>query len=208
MPAPNSYVDLGSPVSWPTELRSELDKVARILARRPAVQPREVPACDLQLGSPNCESALEATVRRALTGHLTLGCHATRLLPPEVEATRADGLQPLSMDLRRSKLALAAGVSGPAIGLRGRASIECWLRSAAAEATVDRCADVRRAGRRRGSASLELGGESIAWAALPSGDLVRDRLSAASQPAALEVAVPVSAILEGSGIWWIPIGVH
>ena len=174
------------------------------MTANPAFKPRRQYAYDL---GPDDE--LEEELKAALADAFILMYHATRLLPGEPEAVRAEGLRALSDDLRRAKLDLALGSisekersllegSGPLHwpdhpqpDRRGLLYVFGPFGPAQYEAGLD-------------SLLYTWGGESIYFGNDREGDPlfeVLGRLTAASRPAFTEVAVRVDDLSRWKALW-------
>jgi hypothetical protein len=97
-------VDLADIASWPEAVERLISEKADRLTANRAFKPRRQYAYDL---SPDDE--LEDELKAALSDTEIRMYHATRLLPGELEAVRAEGLRSLSDELRRAKLDYALG---------------------------------------------------------------------------------------------------
>lgn len=92
--------DIDDPSTWPEELAAQVNELAdQIRMTTPDLS--ELSCSDLPLWGH------EAGIRQLLNGCLLRAYHATRLLPHEADAVRAQGLRMLTTELVKDRLATA-----------------------------------------------------------------------------------------------------
>jgi hypothetical protein len=221
-PAGSALADLGDPRTWPSGVRTVVDELYERASHHPDFDGPGTYAADLtHLVGPDLSVRAQGELRAALSAHHVLAYHATRLLPHETTWIKLEGMQLLSHDLRRRKLTGAMAQYPDLIN-------ECEV-----ELLTDRgpCSENRAlAGVRLGQlhvvAPFEIlrhnaglgnllscwGGESIAWAGHRGAAdwewcaAVVDRLSRASIPTVVEVAVRAQHLCEWQPIWPVMVG--
>jgi hypothetical protein len=175
-------------------------------------------AYDMRLCHPYYAAEAEIGLRSALDGYLLAAYHATRLLHHEGEWLRADGLLPLTDDLRRRKLAGARRhhpelISDDEVALLLASGPLSW-QSGERSARLNVVAPLAMFLHDRGLPPLldSWGGESIAWAGKLSSEAGQTcaaavkRLSAVSIPTIVEVGLAARELCDYKHLWPAMVG--
>jgi len=214
-------VDIGNPRTWPPSLHGVVEGLARQAEQHVEFRGSDTFAYDMRLRHPDYDAEAEIGLRSALDGYLLAAYHATRLLHHEGEWLRADGLLPLTDDLRRRKLAGARRHHPELIG-----DDEVALLLASGPLSWDAGQSGARRARLNVVAPLAIflhddglrpllkdwGGESIAWAGHvgsregPACAAAVKRLSAVSIPTIVEVGLAASELCEYRYLWPAMVG--
>lgn len=213
-PLRSELIGIGDPATWPLSVRAIVEELAEQVERHPGFGGPDTFTSELsRLVGADHDGHAEGALRSALDTHLFVAYHATRLLAHEAEWIRAEGLLPLSDELRRRKLIGARAhhpelIDDDDVALLLKRGLATW---------DDDDGHLVRYGQLHVLAPLSdddqglddilsaWGGESIAWAG--EGDercaAAVKRLTHVSVPTLVELAVAAQGLC---GLWSVMVG--